>query len=123
MDPSKRVLIVEADNTFALSLAAVLQDAGFPTAIAADATEAQRDIKDRRPSLVLLRAELPDLSGFTLCGRLRKDKNAQGLPIVLMSSDATPEALAQHRAHPASAADGYLSIPFPMEELSGQVRG
>jgi ParB family transcriptional regulator, chromosome partitioning protein len=121
MDPSKRVLIVEADNTFALSLAAILQASGFASSIAADATEAQRDIKERRPSLVLLRAELPDLSGFTLCGRLRKDKSAQAIPIILLSSDATPEALAEHRSHPASAADGYLSIPFQMEELLGQV--
>ncbi len=121
MDPQKRVLIVEADNTFALSLAAVLSEHGFPSAIAASAADAQREIKERKPSLVLLRAELPDLSGFTLCGRLRKDKNAHGLPIILVSSDATAEVLAEHRSHPASAADGYLSVPFPMDELVSQV--
>ena len=121
MDP-KRILIVEADNNFALSLAAVLQGAGFASSIAASAAEAQRELRERRPSLVLLRAELPDLSGFALCGRLRKEKSSQGLPIVLLSSEATPEALAEHRSHPASAADGYLAIPFPMEELLGQVQ-
>lgn len=116
MDP-KRVLIVELDNTFALSIAAVLQEAGYASSIALSAADAQRELKERRPDLIILRAELPDMSGFSLCGRLRKDKASSGLPVVLMSSDATTEALAEHRSHPQSAADGYLQIPFPMDEI------
>ncbi len=80
-------------------------------------------LRERRPDLIVLRAELPDLSGFAFCGRLRKDKAAQGLPIILVSSDATTEALAQHRSHPQSAADGYLQMPFAMEEMLKQVTG
>ena len=117
-----RVLIVVSDNGFALSIAAVLQESGFASTIALSAADAQRELRERRPDLIILRAELPDLSGFAFCGRLRKDKTAQGLPIVLMSSDATAEALAQHRSHPQSAADGYLQIPFPMEEILTQVQ-
>ncbi len=121
MDP-QRVLIVESDNGFALSIAAVLQEAGYASAITFSAADAQRALRERRPDLIILRAELPDLSGFAFCGRLRKDKTAQGLPIILISSDATADALAQHRSRPASAADGYLSMPFPMEELLDQAR-
>jgi ParB family chromosome partitioning protein len=121
MDP-QRVLIVESDNSFALSIAAVLHEAGYASAITLSAADAQRELRERRPDLIILRAELPDLSGFAFCGRLRKDKTAQGLPIILVSSDATPEALAQHRSRPASAADGYLSMPFPMEDLLEQAR-
>jgi len=119
----KRVLIVESDNGFALSIAAVLQEAGFASTIALSAADAQRELRERRPDLIVLRAELPDLSGFAFCGRLRKDKTAQGLPIILVSSDATTEALAQHRSHPQSAADGYLQMPFAMEEMLTQVTG
>jgi ParB family transcriptional regulator, chromosome partitioning protein len=119
---SKRILIVEADHGFALSIAAVLQASGFTSAIALSAADAQRELRDRRPDLVLLRAELPDLSGFALCGRLRKDKRSQSLPVILISSDATPQALSEHRSHPASAADGYLLMPFQMEDLLGQIQ-
>ena len=121
MDP-QRVLIVESDNGFALSIAAVLQESGYASVIALSAADAQRELRERRPDLIVLRAELPDLSGFAFCGRLRKDKTAQGLPIILVSSDATPEALAQHRSRPASAADAYLAMPFTMEELLAQAR-
>src|ERR1700727_1582495 len=94
----QRVLIVESDNGFALSIAAVLQEAGFASTIALSAADAQRELRERRPNLIVLRAELPDLSGFAFCGRLRKDQAAQGLPIILVSSDATTEALAQQRS-------------------------
>src|SRR5581483_207537 len=64
----KRVLIVESDNGFALSIAAVLQEAGFASTLALSAADAQRELKERRPDLIILRAELPDLSGFAFCG-------------------------------------------------------
>jgi DNA-binding response OmpR family regulator len=68
----RRVLIVESQNDFALSMATVLRSAGTQTAMANTAAEAQREMEKRRPDLVVLRAELPDQSGFTLCGQIKK---------------------------------------------------
>jgi chromosome segregation ATPase/DNA-binding NarL/FixJ family response regulator len=116
MDP-RRVLIVESQNEFALSLAAVLRSQGYQTAHAGNGADAQREIEKRRPDLVVLRAELPDISGFSLCGQLKKQR--EPVPIVLMSSDA-PDAFAQHQAGPTPA-DGYLAIPFQMEEFAAHV--
>src|SRR6476646_3925005 len=109
----RRVLIVESQNDFALSMATVLKSAGFSTAMAAHAADAQREMEKRRPDLVVLRAELPDQSGFVLCGQIKKGKFGQNLPVVLLSSDVGQEGLAQHSQGP-SAADGYLTIPFEM---------
>ncbi|HVI94683.1 MAG TPA: response regulator, partial [Anaeromyxobacter sp.] len=106
---SKRVLIVEPDNSFALSLASLFQDDGHLTSVAASAADGQREIAARRPDLVLARAELPDASGFALCGRLRREQ--PGLPVVLYSSDAPHEALEEHARTPA-AANGYLGMPL-----------
>ena len=113
----RRVLIVESQNEFALSLAAVLRNQGYATALAQNAAEAQREVEKRRPDLLVLRAELPDMSGFSLCGQLKKQR--EPLSIVLMSSDAA-DAFAQHQQGPTPA-DGYLAIPFQMEELSSVV--
>ena len=38
------------------------------------------------PDLVVVRAELPDLSGFSLCARLRHDRATARLPVILYSS-------------------------------------
>lgn len=113
----RRVLIVESQNDFALTMASVLKNAGYQTTLAASAADAQRELEKRRPDLVVLRAELPDQSGFVLCGTIRKGKFGQNLPVILLSSDVGAEALQQH-AQSANAANGYLAIPFEMGELT-----
>ncbi|MBS1149240.1 MAG: aglZ, partial [Myxococcaceae bacterium] len=113
----RRVLIVEGQNDFALTMASVLHDAGYTTSLAANAADASRELEKRRPDLVILRAELPDQSGFVLCGTIRKGKFGANLPVILLSSDVAPEALQQHSTS-ANAAHGYLPIPFEMGELT-----
>lgn len=113
----RRVLIVESQNDFALTMASVLKGAGYQTTLAASAADAQRELEKRRPDLVILRAELPDQSGFVLCGTIRKGKFGQNLPVILLSSDVGAEALQQHAQSP-NAANGYLAIPFEMGELT-----
>ncbi len=113
MEP-KRVLIVEPDGAFALSLASVYRGEGYATAVAASAAEAEREVGARPPDLAVVRAELPDLSGFSLCGRLRRER--PGLPLVIFSSESTPEALAEHARSP-SAAHAYLAVPLDTAAL------
>src|SRR3990172_943141 len=118
MDP-KRVLIVEPDSAFALSIASLFRDDGHQTAVAPSASDAEREIASRPPDVVLVRAELPDLSGFSLCARLRKERSS--LPVVLFSSDASQEALTEHARTPA-AANGYLGMPLDTAALMQLVR-
>src|SRR3954464_526568 len=113
----RRVLIVESQSDFALSMASVLKDVGYQTALAGNAADAQREMEKRRPDLVVLRAELPDQSGFVLCGQIKKGKFGQNLRVLLLSSDVGREGLTQH-AQSQNAADGYLVIPFEMGELA-----
>src|SRR4029079_13546149 len=118
----RRVLIVESQNEFALSMASVLRSAGFQTATAENAADAQRELELRRPDLVVLRAGLPDQSGVVLWGQIKKGRFGQNLPVLLLSSDVGQEGLAQHSQGP-SAADGYLTIPFEMGELAEITHG
>ncbi|MGZ6164041.1 MAG: response regulator, partial [Myxococcaceae bacterium] len=118
----RRVLIVESQNDFALSMASVLRSAGFQTATAENAADALRELELRRPDLVILRAELPDQSGFVLCGQIKKGRFGQNLPVLLLSSDVGQDGLAQHAQGP-TAADGYLTIPFEMGELAQMSHG
>jgi ParB family chromosome partitioning protein len=110
------VLIVEPDVAFALSLASLFQDDGRPTAVARSAAEAEREVTARPPGLVLVRAELPDASGFSLCARLRRLPSTAGVPVVVLSSDAGPEAFAEH-ARTAGGADAYVAMPVDTSAL------
>ena len=70
----RRVLIVESQNDFALSMASVLKGAGYQTATASSAADAQRELQTMRDELLqpiagratnLLQA-LADEKGYTL---------------------------------------------------------
>jgi ParB family chromosome partitioning protein len=112
-----RVLIVEPDAAFALSLAAVVRDSGWTSAVAGSAAEAELELAARRPGLVVVRAELPDLSGFSFCARLRHGQDGVKLPVILYSSETAPASLAEHARTPF-AAQGYLAMPFEMAALA-----
>jgi ParB family chromosome partitioning protein len=116
-----RVLIVEPDGPFGLSLAALFQGEGCTTRVVSGAAEAELDVAMRRPDLVVLRAELPDLSGFSLCARFRHDRKTERLPVILYSSDTAPAALAEHARTPW-AANGYLAMPLDTAALLGLAR-
>lgn len=115
MEP-KRVLIVEPDHAFGLSLASLFKEDGCSTAVALSAAEAELEIATRRPHLVVSRAELPQLSGFSLCAQLRHDPTTAELPFLLYSSDTPPESLAEHARTPW-AANGYLAMPLDTDAL------
>ncbi|HSN14389.1 MAG TPA: response regulator, partial [Anaeromyxobacteraceae bacterium] len=118
---STRVLIVEPDHPFGLSLASLFQDDGCATRVAGSAGEAEMEIATRRPDLVVLRAELPDLSGFSLCARLRHHASTARLPIILYSSETAPASLAEHARTPW-AANGYLAMPLDTGVLRSLAR-
>src|SRR5512133_1188365 len=117
----QRVLIVEPDHPFGLSLASLFQQEGCATRVARGAAEAELEIATRRPELIVVRAELPDLSGFSLCARLRHDRSTAGLPIILYSSETAPASLAEHARTPW-AANGYLAMPLDTTALMSLAR-
>ncbi len=119
---TKRILIVEHEADLALEMAAVLHADGFATSIVHSAADAFRELEERHPDLLFVRAELPEQNGFTLCARVRRDPRLQAVPVLLASSDSAPEALEQHAAHPRFAAQAYLTVPFAMDELRAAIR-
>ena len=111
----RRVLIVESKNDFALSMATVLKSAGYQTAIASSAADAQREVEKRRPDLLVINAELKgsDQSGLSICGQIKRGKWGHNLHVLLVSEEMSREGIEQHRQSPG-AADGYLLVPLSL---------
>ncbi|HET8623383.1 MAG TPA: response regulator [Gemmatimonadales bacterium] len=64
-------------------------------AVAHDVSEAFRAVETLQPRMVLLNPRVPGGDGLTLVGRLRADARFRTLPIVVLSSDDTPEEVAR----------------------------
>lgn len=106
-----RILIIEADRAFARDLATALRPRGVETRLCTDGHEGLEEARSWRPDVVVLCVELPNLSGYSVCNKLKKDEQLKSIPLILTSSDATAETFQQHRKL-RTHADEYLLKPF-----------
>jgi len=75
--------------------------------------------KDHLPDLVLLDLHLPDVSGEDVLNELKGDPLTAGIPVVMLSADATPGLL--DRLVTFGGATGYLTKPIDVPRLLGVV--
>jgi PAS domain S-box-containing protein len=73
----------------------------------------------RRPDLILLDLQLPDLDGMTVLARLRGTASLEHVPVIVLSASAMPEDIAQ--AHAQGAAD-YWTKPLDTQQFLASVR-
>ena len=66
--------------------------------------------REHRPDLVLLDLHLPDMGGHEVLARLRADPTTRGIPIVILTADAT----GRQRADLIAAGASYLTKPIGM---------
>src|SRR4051794_8095629 len=71
--PGRKVLVVDDEPPIAELVATALRFERFDVAIAADGKAALDQVLAFRPDLVILDVMLPDLDGFEVQGRLRRD--------------------------------------------------
>lgn len=113
---TSKILLIENDPAFAARLTGALEASGFDVRTTGDGKEGLDLAGDLRPDAIVLCVELPKMSGYIICGKLKKDDALKGIPLVLTSSEATPETFDKHRQLKGRAEE-YLLKPFAPEEL------
>lgn len=111
-----RILLIENDSAFSATLSRELVTRGYEVVAAALGKEGLTLASSASPQGIVLSVELPDMSGYLVCQRLRKDDALRSLPLVLTSSDASEKSFADHRKLKVRA-DEYLLKPFDPKEL------
>lgn len=91
------VLVVD-DNSLVLgTIESLLGDWGYDCVTAPDGLAALGKLTEHRIGLVLTDYQMPNLNGLDLLARVR-ERHPQ-LPVVILSSDWTPERLAEALRH------------------------
>jgi CheY-like chemotaxis protein len=114
---SFRVLLVEPDPGLAEEVTQAFGPVGFTVTSLGSGEQAVERCREEKPDLILLAAELPDMSGFSVCNRLKRA--VSGVPLLLYTAEATDAAIDAHRAT-RTRADDYLKKPFELAELLGR---
>jgi DNA-binding response OmpR family regulator len=110
----KFLLVAEDDESLGALVCEALQAAGFKTHWVKDGIEALNYVLESRPDGIVLDLILPRLSGFEICGMVRKSRAVQWTPIIVMSGRA--EHCDKMQAFELGA-DDYVIKPFRVEEL------
>ena len=87
-----KILIVDDDADIVTMLEDRLQSFGYSTAVARDGQQAIEQVEQESPRLVLLDLDLPRLSGLLVLKRLSRLKQAEDIPVVVMTAHGSIHA-------------------------------
>lgn len=112
-----RLLVVDDEDSLLDLLGDALRFAGYDVTTARSGFEALRLAADHDPALILLDVNLPDLDGFEVCQRLRRD--GADVPVIFLTARDDPSDL---RAGFTRGGDDYVTKPFSLEELNYRIQ-
>jgi CheY-like chemotaxis protein len=108
---SKRILLIDSDESFAQDLSSAINARGFVASFATNSEQGLSMAKEDNPDLIVICVEAQPTNGYMLCTRLKKDEALKGIPVILTSAHATPESFEKHKKLKTHAED-YLIKPF-----------
>ncbi len=114
----KRLLVVEDEPQILRFLRRGLTYRGFEVHTACSGHEALEYAQECLPDLIVLDVLLPDIDGFEVCRRLRRNGEI-GLPILMLTAR---DEVTDKIAGLDSGADDYITKPFDFDELLARIR-
>jgi two-component system, OmpR family, phosphate regulon response regulator PhoB len=112
------VLVVEDHEDTQACVAQLLESYGFEVATASDGESAMRQIRERRPALVYLDMNLPNVSGYDVCEQIRTDPALQDIPIVMTSAQ---KSVAVRASCLEAGADAFVPKPFQLDVFAALI--
>lgn len=117
---SSKVLIADDEPNIVVSLEFMMKREGYDVLVARDGPEALAAIRREHPSLVLLDATMPGMTGFDVCEAVRADADLRDTRIVMLTAKGRETDVARGVG---VGADVYVTKPFSTRDLVQTVRG
>jgi CheY-like chemotaxis protein len=109
-----RVLIVDDSPSVRRQLALALQHMGIDSEGVGDAQEALDVLISRRYDLAFVDVMMPEIDGYKLTKRIKKEKSLKGMPIIILTSRSSPFDLARGAL---AGCNSYLVKPVSLQSL------
>ena len=111
-----KILVVDDELDIALLIKDVLEDEGFSTTAIDSSKKALELVQKEKFDLILLDVMMPEMSGTTLCTKIREITSS---PIIFVTAKtSTLDKLVGFEV----GADDYITKPFIIEELVARVK-
>lgn len=114
-----KILIVEDDPDVSEMLNAYFRVQGYDVYTVNWGEDGVRAGQTTTPDLIILDIRLPDIDGYEVARRLRKDRRTQEIPIIFLTEKR--ESVDRLQGFEVGA-DDYITKPFDVQELRLRVR-
>ena len=114
-----KVMLIEDDEMMRSLLCTWLQMEGFeaiPINYGVNLTEIINAVRQEKPDLVLLDANLQKINGFDLLDHIRRDTSLKTARVIMSSGEDYRNRSIE------SGADGFILKPYMPEELTSMIR-
>ncbi len=117
MSTPAHILIVDDDVSIRVLLKEYLEGNGFRASVAADGPQLREALRTAPVDLIVLDLMLPGEDGFSLCRRVRAERDT---PIIMLTAK---NRSAERIEGLELGADDYVAKPFEPRELVARIRG
>jgi two-component system chemotaxis response regulator CheY len=111
---SKTILTVDDSATMRNMISFTLKSVGHTVIQASDGAEALKLLQGRGVDLIITDVNMPNMDGITLIRHLRAGPTSKSTPVLLLTTESSPEKKAAGRA---AGATGWIVKPFQQDQL------
>ena len=113
-----KILVVDDEKWIVNALKMSLESDNYKVIEAYTGDGAIRKVHGEAPDLILLDIMLPDMTGYEICNKLRKDPLTRSIPIIMLTGMGETGRIAGLEL----GADEYITKPFDLNELKAKIR-
>ncbi len=111
---AKSIMIVEDDASNMRLLVDLLGSQGYATSQVKDGAEVLEAVRERRPDLILMDIQLPNVSGLEVTMALKQDDDLRTIPVIAVTAFAMKGDEERIRG---GGCDAYVSKPISVPDF------
>jgi len=115
----KTILIVEDNEKNMKLVRDILRHNGHETIEATTGGEGVRLASEKKPDLILMDIQLPDIDGIEALGRIRKDTSLDGVAVIAVSASVMPD---DQQKIVTSGFDAFVTKPINLKQFLDTVK-
>lgn len=115
----KTILIIDDEPALCVTVKMRLERHNYNVLTALGAKEGLEKIKEHKPDLVILDIMMPEMDGFEVCRRIKRDAEISSIPVVMLTALGLEE---DTKKAFAMGAEGYLVKPVSEESLLSTIK-
>ena len=108
------ILIVEDNEKNMKLVRDVLQHKGYETIEAVTGLDGVRLATERKPDIILMDIQLPDIDGITALASIRGNPETERIPVIAVSASVMPD---EQQRIVASGFDAYITKPINLKSF------